>query len=127
MPRNVQLPENTDALLPLGDVAIVASREPHPEQVNSITCKDEDKNDEEDGDEKDLLEALAQLAHDPSHVWHEDEDPEGSEAAKKHQKLCRRIRLDPLRHPANPDEADKEDGDVQNTADVFKLKSNQKL
>ena len=111
-------PEDSDTLLSLRDVAIVAGREPHAEQVDAVAGEDKDEDDEKNGDEEDLFETFAKFADDSSHVWNEDEDPERPETTKQHQKLGRRIRLDPLRHPANPDEADKEDGDVQNTADV---------
>ncbi len=110
--------EDSDTLFSLRDVAIIAGREPHAKQVDAVAGEDEDEDDEEYGDEKDLFETFTKLTDDASHVRNEYEDPERSKATKKHQKLSRWIRLDPLRHPANPDKADKEDGDVQNTADV---------
>jgi hypothetical protein len=34
-------PKNSDAFFPFGDVSIVAGSEPHPEQVNAVTRKNE--------------------------------------------------------------------------------------
>ncbi len=35
------LPENSDAFFPFGDVSIVAGSEPHAEQVDTVTRKNE--------------------------------------------------------------------------------------
>jgi hypothetical protein len=35
-------PENSDAFFPFGDVSIVAGSEPHAEQVDAVTRKNED-------------------------------------------------------------------------------------
>ena len=75
-------PEDTDTLFSFRDVAIVAGREPHAEQVDAVAGEDKDEDDEKNGDEKDLFETFAKFADDSSHVWNKDEDPERSEATK---------------------------------------------
>ncbi len=76
------------------------------------------QDDEKNSDEKNFFESFAELADDSSHVWYEDEDSERPETSKQHQELSWRIRLNQFRHPADPDQADEEDGDVEDSADV---------
>ena len=56
-------PVDADALRPQLDGVIVAGGEPHSEEVDAVAREDEDEHEEEDGDQEDLLEAAAKLAH----------------------------------------------------------------
>ncbi len=59
--------------------------------MDTIVCKDEYQDDQQNCNKQDFLEAFAQLRDNPPHVWNKNENSQWAEAPQQHQELCQRI------------------------------------
>lgn len=98
---------------------VVAARQLTAIHLNAVVGKHEYEHHEQNRDEQNLLEAATQLVDHFSHVRHERENAQRSQASQQHDYLRAAVRLDLFGRQVQEQEAHREYEQVKYAAKVF--------